>query len=82
MVRARERVKKMNVRLSKYPKSDLSKPVYACVSMFAMRLVQSDLVMEFQHVLNVVSIKQVVDQLSHYYPYKVNTLTLKPVSIM
>lgn len=45
-------------------------------------LVQSDLVMEFQHVLNVVSIKQVVDQLSHYYPYNVNTLTLKPVSIM
>ena len=31
--------------------------------------------MEFQHVLNVVSIKQEVDQLGHYYPYNINNLT-------
>ncbi len=55
--------------------------VYMCV-FAACQAAQSLLVMEFQHVLNVVSIKQVVDQLAHYYPYNVNTLTLKPVSIM
>lgn len=33
--------------------------------------------MEFQLVLNVVSIKQVVDQLGHYFTYNINTLTLK-----
>lgn len=43
---------------------------------------QSLLVMEFKHVLNVVSIKEVDDQLAHYYPYNINTATLKPLSIM
>lgn len=33
--------------------------------------------MEFHHVLHDVSIKQVVDQLAHCYPYNINTPTVK-----
>lgn len=51
----------------------LGRPVCPCMCLLSA----TQSLMDFQYVLNVVSVKQVVDQLAHYYSYNVNTLDFK-----